>query len=584
MGLEIISQPQLFLRPLTALNGVEGYVPPYFATFHTCMTSSPVSSYTFPLTGQLGLHITNSSDSYIVNIDGVVQPPPSYSVDANTRIITFVKPIPPNTEIFITQIGTTVSMVSVASLTADKTYLRNAIAENLVVTSLTALSAEIRIVDITQYELSGYTIRGNTDVIGNFNVSQLISATNLEIVEKTTSKTLSVTNGFITNLSADKLSADSVFINVLSANNNFITKLTALTADFNVIGSNVNVNGNIAGTVNNLKASFNQGTAIGDYSFAVNSGVATGNYSHAEGYSTNANDVYNHVEGYVTQASGIASHAEGYSTKAIGDYSHAEGYFTEATGTASHAEGDLTRATGLASHAAGRYAIAAHNLSWIWNGSSSGPSLSTTKSGQFMVSAEGGVFLPGAVGIGTDSQANALTVVGNISATGNIVSPNQTIDSNSSVLTRTLGDTRYGNIVYAVLEVNSATNNTTTYSTITSIPLEANSIYEIDSMIQITTSNNGGTKFRLQYSGTQVFVNFVETYYSSAATTTFSKVVANFTETTQTSDSVRSHIYRRSGIIKTLTAGTLSAQMALNSSSGNVLGAYGSYILARKLV
>jgi hypothetical protein len=106
MGLEIISQPQLFLRPLTALNGIEGYAPPYIATFYTWMTSSPVSSFTFPITGNIGLNASNRSESYIVNIDGVVQPPPSYTVDANFRRITFVRPIPPNTDIFITQIGT----------------------------------------------------------------------------------------------------------------------------------------------------------------------------------------------------------------------------------------------------------------------------------------------------------------------------------------------------------------------------------------------------------------------------------------------------------------------------------------------
>ena len=106
MGLEIISQPQMFLRPLTALNGIEGYAPPYIATFFTWTTSSPVSSFSFPLTGDVGLNPSNRSESYVVNIDGVVQPPPSYTIDANFRTISFHNPIPANTEIFITQIGT----------------------------------------------------------------------------------------------------------------------------------------------------------------------------------------------------------------------------------------------------------------------------------------------------------------------------------------------------------------------------------------------------------------------------------------------------------------------------------------------
>lgn len=102
---------------------------------------------------------------------------------------------------------------------------------------------------------------------------------------------------------------------------------------------------------------------------------------------------------------------------AAGVYSFAEGS-GEAFGQYSHAEGQNTTASGSYSHAAGRDAQAAHDRTWIWKGSTATNVISTTRTDQFMVSAAGGVYIPGNVGIGTDNNTNALTIVGNISATG----------------------------------------------------------------------------------------------------------------------------------------------------------------------
>lgn len=164
--------------------------------------------------------------------------------------------------------------------------------------------------------------------------------------------------------------------NYLSTNNVLISALT-ITNTFSGINS-LTINGNISG--NNLRTSFNQGSATGEWSFAVNRGRAFGNFSHAEGFGT--------------------------------------------------------RARGEASHAAGFYTDAVHNRTWIWKGTSSTTSLSTTRQDQFMVNADGGVALFGRVGIGTDSVANALTIVGNISATGLIYGnyPIQILASNETNL------------------------------------------------------------------------------------------------------------------------------------------------------
>ena len=130
----------------------------------------------------------------------------------------------------------------------------------------------------------------------------------------------------------------------------------------------------------------------------------------------------------MTSTKGTAAHAEGYKTLASGSYSHTEGQLTSAFGDQAHAEGLNTSANGTTSHAAGRYAAAAHNRTWIWKGSTATDVISTTRTDQFMVSAAGGVFIPGNVGIGTDNNTNALTVNGNISANGTITA----LDGNSN--------------------------------------------------------------------------------------------------------------------------------------------------------
>lgn len=175
----------------------------------------------------------------------------------------------------------------------------------------------------------------------------------------------------------------------------------------NSIANALTVVGNISG--DNLSVSFNQSRATGNYSFAEGQNTAaTGNFSHAEGQNT--------------QALGPTCHAEGWGTQSgPGNEAHAEGQQTIASGNCSHSEGKMTWAQGINSHAAGSWAHALHNYSYIWsdgNLDTVNTRIPTTRSGQYMVSASGGMFIAGRVGIGTDSIANALTVVGDISATG----------------------------------------------------------------------------------------------------------------------------------------------------------------------
>ena len=194
---------------------------------------------------------------------------------------------------------------------------------------------------------------------------------------------------------------------------------------------------------NSNKISFGAGSATGLYSFAEATSRAFGDYSHAEGQSTlasgyashtegqgtSATFVYCHAEGENTLASGYGAHAEGVGSIASAGSTHAEGNFTvasfnaahsegdrtTASGYASHSEGILTRAVGEVSHAAGGYSVAAHSRTWIWKGDTNIDTISTTRTDQFMVSAAGGIFFPGNVGIRTNDNTNALSLVGTIS-------------------------------------------------------------------------------------------------------------------------------------------------------------------------
>jgi hypothetical protein len=141
--------------------------------------------------------------------------------------------------------------------------------------------------------------------------------------------------------------------------------------------------------------------------FLVLPGINGGTYGHAEGYETRVSGDYSHAEGRGSWADGSGSHAEGFSTAALGYYSHAEGTATDALGDSSHAEGYNTIASGNYSHAAGVGAEAAQDFTYAWSDANLNTytnNISTTRTGQYMVSASGGIFFPGNVGIGTDNN------------------------------------------------------------------------------------------------------------------------------------------------------------------------------------
>jgi hypothetical protein len=209
--------------------------------------------------------------------------------------------------------------------------------------------------------------------------------------------------------------------------------------------------------------------------------TAFGDSSHAEGLYSAACGNYSHAEGSST-ACGYYSHSEGFTTTACGAGSHAEGKETTASGCFSHAEGFGTTSSGYGSHAAGIKAIAAHDRSWIWRGSTLDYSTSTTKTDQFMVSAQNGSAFFGNVGINTDDNTHALNVSGNISTSGQILSAGVDI---STLFLYTNGGFINGNV--------TLNNNLTVFGNLSTVGTStfANTVYTTTTALSVVHYGSG---------------------------------------------------------------------------------------------
>jgi hypothetical protein len=206
MGFELITQPQVFLAPITAVGGIQNGLfgdplPPLYTSFYTWTSTASVTATTFPLGGIETL--TNRSGSYIVTVGGVVQSPTNYTVNPNTRLLTFDFSVNADTPVVVTQIGTiATSALDITQLTATNSVFQNSTfnnitANNLLVTNLTALTAQLNIVDITQYELSGFNVLGDAIITGNASVSNLLSSISITTQALTVAGNISAT-GYIT--------------------------------------------------------------------------------------------------------------------------------------------------------------------------------------------------------------------------------------------------------------------------------------------------------------------------------------------------------------------------------------------------
>lgn len=194
MGLEYITQPQVFLAPVTALGGLQGLTEnyPLLTTYQTWTSTASVPVSVWPIPGTWTM--LAEPGSFIITVGGVVQNLSEYSIDNSLRLLTFTTPVSANVEIvgrqlataapssasfnFVTAVSGRVTNLSAVNFNSTNGLIDNLTATNLLVSNLTALSSILNVVDITQYEMSGFNVQGNASITGTVSALNIILTDN----------------------------------------------------------------------------------------------------------------------------------------------------------------------------------------------------------------------------------------------------------------------------------------------------------------------------------------------------------------------------------------------------------------------
>lgn len=145
MGLEYITQPQVFLAPITAVNGVQGFNQafPLLTTYQSWVSTGTVNTSAFPIPGNWTM--LDAPGSFIVTVGNVIQSPTDYSIDRTNRVLTFSSIVTAGVEIGATQLATAApssqNVNDFYSVSAFTSFLsaRNSVIDTLRVNDLTAL-------------------------------------------------------------------------------------------------------------------------------------------------------------------------------------------------------------------------------------------------------------------------------------------------------------------------------------------------------------------------------------------------------------------------------------------------------------
>jgi hypothetical protein len=172
MGLEYIAQPQVFLAPISAQQGIRGLIEnyPLLTTFQSwaSTTSNPTTSLYIPgywtmletpsLTGEV------VPESFIVTVGGVTQSPNSYKIyNYPIRKINFTSEVPRGVSVNLTQLATH------APSSQRFSYLH---ADSALINNLTA---------ITTVLITSFTISENLTAFVSQNIlSEYLSSVNIE--------------------------------------------------------------------------------------------------------------------------------------------------------------------------------------------------------------------------------------------------------------------------------------------------------------------------------------------------------------------------------------------------------------------
>jgi hypothetical protein len=245
-SLEYITNPQLFVAPITAAAGIIGYQEnyPLVTSYQTWLSTVPVDTTTVPIPGIWPMY--DNPSSFLISVSSPVGnyiiPSSHYTVSQAFRTITFNNTIKANTVLEFTQLATVYPFLSNTRFT----YLSSVSGsfktlsavdskfDSLLVSNLTALSAVINIIDITQYELSGF------NSTGNFNVSGSLAVAN----------DLYVKGAITTDTATNDLTSSNIYVkNALSAynlniGNNLNVGTTTSKGKLTVVGQGQSYNNN----------------------------------------------------------------------------------------------------------------------------------------------------------------------------------------------------------------------------------------------------------------------------------------------------------------------------------------------------
>jgi hypothetical protein len=379
MGLEYITRPQVFVQPITAVNGVFGINNPYplLTTYQSWVSTGTVNTSAFPIPGTWTM--LDSSGSFIVTVGNVIQSPTKYTIDRNNRRLTFSTAISAGIEVAVTQLATA------APSSQDFNYLQSVSALFI---NLSAVNTSIANLNVIRADVTNLTaVRANVTNLTAFNTN-------------------------VTNLSVYSLTADNIISTTATIGNNTISTFDK--SPLTLLGA---AQGSVFLSLQNTNNTLSASTDISVYN-------ETGNYLNL-GITSAAYDGNKYDPTF-----NIVGSEDSYLYSTANDL---------AIGTSSRGTNN--------------------DILFFTGGTLSG-SLVTQVSGneRMRITNSSGIY-GGNIGIGTSTPNSTLTVVGDISATGNLTSRNLTVSGNLSasniVPSRTL--TVVGDV--------SASGNITGYNT-----------------------------------------------------------------------------------------------------------------------
>jgi hypothetical protein len=189
MGLEYIAQPQVFLSPISAQQGIRGLIEnyPLLTTFQSWTSTTGTQTSSLQIGGFWTMlekpSLTGEAvpESFIVTVGGVVQAPDSYRIfNYPIRKIDFVSTIPQGIEVNLTQLAThSPSSQRFNYLRADSALITNLTSTTIVFLTSFTVTENLSAFTVTDI-IAQNTLSAGVINTGSINSSTILSAgTNL---------------------------------------------------------------------------------------------------------------------------------------------------------------------------------------------------------------------------------------------------------------------------------------------------------------------------------------------------------------------------------------------------------------------